>query len=122
MFVKGLDHFNIWASDADVLKHFYCDIVGLKVGPRPPLNFPGVWLYSGDQAIIHVNLGEKPPGDNTGAVDHLAFAASRRAGRVDCTCWSAKEFNIRAQTVAGGVHQVFCSDPNGVKIEFNFQP
>src|SRR6188768_4157988 len=74
MFVKGLDHFNIWASDADALKHFYCDIVGLKVGPRPPLNFPGIWLYSGDQAIIHVNLGEVPPGENTGAVDHLAFA------------------------------------------------
>jgi catechol 2,3-dioxygenase-like lactoylglutathione lyase family enzyme len=121
MFVKGLDHFNIWASDVAALNHFYCDIVGLKVGPRPPLNFPGVWLYCGDQAIIHVNLGEVPPGTNTGAVDHLAFAGTGEPN--DLTARLEREgIPFRAQTVAGGVRQVFCSDPNGVKIEFNFQP
>jgi catechol 2,3-dioxygenase-like lactoylglutathione lyase family enzyme len=121
MFVKGLDHFNIWSSDVAALRHFYCDIVGLKEGPRPPLSFPGVWLYCGDQAVLHVNLGERPRGDNTGAVDHLAFAA---VGEPEVLTARLEREGIKygAQTAAGGVQQVFCQDPNGVKIEFNFRP
>ncbi len=80
-----------------------------------------MWLYCGSQPLLHVNLGDRPAGTNTGAVDHLAFAAVGEPA--DLTALLAQEgIAYKSQTVAGGVHQVFCSDPNGVKIEFNFQP
>lgn len=30
-------------------------VLGFKNGPRPPFNFPGVWLYSGSHPVLHVN-------------------------------------------------------------------
>ena len=36
-------------------------VVGLKVGPRPKLSFPGVWLYAGDVPIVHIIFGKPIP-------------------------------------------------------------
>ena len=42
---EALNHYTIQARDMEKTKDFYEQIVGLKVGDRPPLNFPGYWLY-----------------------------------------------------------------------------
>src|SRR4051812_44721126 len=73
MFVRGLDHFNIWTNNVDPTRHFYCDILGLTEGPRPKLSYPGIWLYCGDHPLVHVNIGETGQVTNTGAFDHVAF-------------------------------------------------
>ena len=33
---------------------FYRDVLGLTVGFRPKLDFPGYWLYSGGTATVHL--------------------------------------------------------------------
>jgi catechol 2,3-dioxygenase-like lactoylglutathione lyase family enzyme len=38
-----LQHFTIEPSDLERTKSFYCDDLGLEVGDRPPLDFPGYW-------------------------------------------------------------------------------
>ena len=62
MTTRGLDHINLRADRAtlDALKDFYCDVLGLENGDRPPLGFPGYWLYSGGVATVHL-LGERKP-------------------------------------------------------------
>ncbi|WP_166295536.1 VOC family protein [Bradyrhizobium sp. 2S1] len=79
----GLQHF----TDLEKTKEFYCDVLGLENGDRPPLDFPGYWLYSGGQATVHL-MGTRKPRDgivvrgtekkyeDTGRLDHIAFAAS----------------------------------------------
>ena len=82
MAVVGLDHYALLSSDPERTTRFYTEIVGLRVGPRPELSFPGIWLYAGDHPIVHVIFGKSIPSKETGAVDHLAFVAR---GSVDNT-------------------------------------
>jgi catechol 2,3-dioxygenase-like lactoylglutathione lyase family enzyme len=121
MFVRGLDHFNIWATDMDATRRFYCDILGLSEGPRPKLSYPGIWLYCGGHPLVHVNIGEVPPTERTGAFDHVAFAGT---GDPDLLMQRFAQNGIKCESrvVSNGLRQLFCSDPNGVKVEFNFPP
>ena len=55
-----LQHFTIEPSDLERTKAFYCDVLGLENGDRPPLGFPGYWLYSGGVPTVHL-LGPRKP-------------------------------------------------------------
>ena len=55
-----LQHFTIEPSDLERTKTFYCDVLGLEDGDRPPLGFPGYWLYSGEVPTVHL-LGKRTP-------------------------------------------------------------
>ena len=47
----SLNHFSIRSLDLDACERFYCGLLGLTKGPRPPFPFPGLWLYAGDTAV-----------------------------------------------------------------------
>ena len=83
----GLQHYTIEPADLERTKDFYCDVLGLENGERPPLDFPGYWLYSGGTATVHLMGTRKPREgivvrgterkfDDTGRLDHIAFAAT----------------------------------------------
>lgn len=134
MALGRLDHYSIRTMRLEETRRFYTEVLGLEVGPRPPLNFPGVWLYNGADAVVHVigidpdnpqalieYLGEKgmdgAPG--TGTVDHIAFAASDAEGMR--ARFLAAGARFRERTVPGmNLRQIFLEDPNGVTIELNF--
>ena len=40
--LAGLEHYTIEPSDLERSKDFYCDVLGLENGDRPPLDFDGV--------------------------------------------------------------------------------
>ena len=83
----GLQHYTIEPADLERAKDFYCDVLGLQNGDRPPLDFPGYWLYSGGMATVHL-MGTRKPREgivvrgtekkyqDTGRLDHIAFAAT----------------------------------------------
>ena len=56
----GLQHYTIEPQDLERTKNFYCDVLGLENGDRPPLDFPGYWLYSGGIATVHLMGTRKP--------------------------------------------------------------
>ena len=108
-------------------------MLGLEVGPRPTFPFPGVWLYQGGVAVVHVvgidpddasglkdYLGDKPAATSgTGTIDHVAFVGSDVEGMRR----KLRGINIphRDRTVPSlDLEQVFLEDPNGVTIELNF--
>jgi catechol 2,3-dioxygenase-like lactoylglutathione lyase family enzyme len=79
----ALQHYTIEPSDLERTKNFYCDVLGLENGYRPPLDFPGYWLYSGGVATVHLMGTRKPREgivvrgtekkyDDTGRLDHIA--------------------------------------------------
>jgi len=121
MFVRGLDHFNIWSTDLPSTRHFYCDILGLREGPRPPLTYDGIWLYCGEMPLVHVNVGQVDSPSSTGAFDHVAFQGNGDPHALTERL-SEEGIDHSSRVVSGGVRQVFCVDPNGVKVEFNFPP
>src|SRR5665213_3545427 len=126
-----LEHYPVLTDDLEATRDFYCRGLGMHVGPRPPLAFPGYWLYLGSVPCIHVaewvtyrahSLGqgipvsERAPG--TGPVAHLAFPA------VDCDAVKAQLLSYGLEfaenRVAGAnLTQLFLHDPNGVKVEIN---
>jgi catechol 2,3-dioxygenase-like lactoylglutathione lyase family enzyme len=135
----SLNHFSIRSLDLPACERFYCELLGLKVGPRPPFPFPGLWLYAGDTAVysnaaVHIigmdpsdpeglkqYLGDKDEASlqGTGVVDHVAFFATGLVETLARLQDSATP--CRERTVPGlGLHQVFVDDPNGVVVELNF--
>jgi catechol 2,3-dioxygenase-like lactoylglutathione lyase family enzyme len=117
-----LDHFNVRTTDLAATRRFYCELMGLKDGFRPNFSFPGAWLYSGDQAVVHVRglePGDPVPGAGTGSVDHIAFVASGLKEMRDRL--TAAGFPFREREVPNlGLKQLFVTDPNGVLIELNY--
>ena len=129
-----LDHYSIRTTRLAETVKFYIDIMNFEEGFRPAFNFPGSWLYSGGQAVVHLvgidpndpsglleYLGDKATGDmtGTGTIDHVAFAAT---GLADMRRrLAATETPFRERTVPTlSLHQVFFEDPNGVTIELNY--
>jgi len=131
MGLTKMEHYLVLSDDIEATRDFYCGALGMRVGPRPPLEFPGYWLYVGDTPCIHVaewrsytahsqRLGlpvsSRAPG--TGAVDHIAFNAEdfdEVLGRL-----TAHGLTPGRNDVPGAqLRQLFLADPNGVKIEIN---
>ncbi|HXN15382.1 MAG TPA: VOC family protein [Usitatibacter sp.] len=146
MDIKRVDHYSIRTLDLEASRRFYTEVIGLKVGPRPPFDFPGFWLYSGDPpadlqnsarnyGLVHLMgvdrdnpqalnnyVGERDAASlkgGTGALDHVAFAATGRQAMVErCRRGNVKFFERSVPIL--GLHQMFLTDPDGVTIELNY--
>ena len=118
--VAGLDHVNILTNDVDACRKFYVDALGFEEGYRPPFDFPGLWLYVGGAPVVHVVERKGSLPGNSGNVDHIAFRArnfDRFAARLD-----AEGIEYEHRKVPGmDLHQLFCFDPHGIRIELNFE-
>ena len=121
MGIAGMNHFTVLSGNLDATKAFYIGILGLKEGYRPPLGFPGVWLYVGDQAVLHVIAGRKLPSEPGGVLDHMAFSASDLSATVKKLESSGIKYDLRKQADSG-TWQLFCFDPSGAKVELDFAP
>ena len=78
----AMNHFTILTDDVDATTAFYGDILGLAPGWRPPLNFPGAWLYADGHPILHI-IGGRPAVElKAGVIDHMAFTANGLAATI----------------------------------------
>lgn len=119
--ISGMNHFTVLAKDLDATVRFYVDLLGLAPGPRPDLGFPGAWLYVGDSAVLHIIAGREMPAQPAGVLDHMAFSAKglpQVTARLDA---EGVRYDLRRQRGAG-TWQLFCHDPNGAKVELDFDP
>ena len=121
--IAGMNHFTITAADRAATLDYYCGLLGLVEGPRPDLGFPGAWLYApgGVGAILHIYWDRPMPAVATGVIDHLAFSATGLKAvkaRFDERGW---KYDLRRQAGAG-TWQLFSLDPNGAKVELDFDP
>ena len=124
--LHGLHHYTLRPVDLEATKDFYVELLGLEVGYRPPLAFPGYWLYTGGEPTVHL-IGPReserglPPREagETGLLDHIAFS---------CTGLAAMKAKLAERGVAyeerviprDGQVQLFLKDPNGVAVELNY--
>ena len=120
----GLSHYNLRAERAlmDELRAFYVDVVGLRVGPRPPFGSFGYWLYAGDRAVLHLSLAEPSEAHRIDArttFDHTAYDCTGRA-EFEATL-ARRDIAFRSASVPGTTQvQLFFRDPAGNGIELNF--
>ncbi|MBV8913077.1 MAG: VOC family protein [Acetobacteraceae bacterium] len=121
MEIQGMNHFTIIAEDLEATRRFYTDILGLTEGYRPPLPFPGLWFYVGENPVLHVIGGRKLPDERAGVLDHMAFTTTD----LPATEKKLQQYGIKyelGQQVGSGIWQLFFHDPNGAKVELDFGP
>ena len=125
MVLRRLEHVLVLTDDLEASRDFYCGALCLEVGERPPLEFPGYWLYLDGAPCLH--LAERAAYEAHAAslglwvgpaVDHVALGGTdydEAAVRLQAAGVDAVE-----NSVAGaGLRQLFVTDPNGVRIELN---
>jgi catechol 2,3-dioxygenase-like lactoylglutathione lyase family enzyme len=116
-----MNHFTVLTDDVPQTVSFYCDVIGLRDGPRPPLGFDGAWLYGGGDAIVHI-VGERPRSElKAGVIDHMAFSATGLRSTLAMLDAKRIKYQCRQQT-GTRIWQVFLHDPNGAKVELDFDP
>ena len=118
--IIGMNHFTVLAEDEAKTLDFYVGLLGLTVGPRPDLGFPGAWLQAGGtQAVLHIIFGRPLPSQRAGVLDHMAYSATGlKAAKARFDAAGVK-YDMRHQT-GSGTWQLFCFDPNGAKVELDF--
>jgi catechol 2,3-dioxygenase-like lactoylglutathione lyase family enzyme len=118
--IVGMNHFTVLAKDLEATKDFYAGVLGLVEGYRPNLGFPGAWLYAGEAAVLHIIAGRPLPADPRGVLDHMAFSATDLPETVRRLKARGSPYDLRRQPESG-VWQLFCFDPNGARVELDFE-
>jgi len=126
-----MEHVLLLCDDIERTREFYCRVIGLRVGDRPSLEFPGYWLYAGATSCVHIadraayrihaeSLGlsvpEGPAG--SGPVDHIAFRATDY-DEINARLQANAVPAVRNTIPGGGPRRFFLEDPNGMRIEIN---
>lgn len=133
MALTQVDHFLIQTADLAKTRDWYVRTLGMTEGWHPDFKFPVVWLYIGEKDVLHLCEGGANVSENrkkylgqqseavsgSGVVDHIAFRAHGLTDTMAHLESLGVEFNQRMVSDQG-LYQLFMFDPNGVKIELNF--
>jgi len=118
--IRRLDHVNLRTANLERLVRFYEDAVGLKQGERPPLGFPGAWMYAGDAPVIHlVGVPEQPTPSGPLRLEHFAFTASGLRAFLARLEQRGVEYRQSRQAGTGNV-VVNLRDPDGNRLHVDF--
>lgn len=135
MTITHIQHYLIAADDMNATRDWYRDVLGMHEGPHPEFNFPVHWMYADGKDIVHIGQNAKNATDNqklylgrlsqntgsgTGAIDHIAFYATGLTATLAHLRKQGIEFKER-RAHDQALYQVFMFDPNGIKVELNFE-
>ena len=132
--LSHIEHLLIAADDIDATRDWYARVLGMRSGPHPDFGFPVHWMYLGERDVVHITQSAKAAGEiqkkylgrtsqdagaGTGAIDHIAFRATGLRAMLE---------HLRAENIAfsqrrangQALFQLFFYDPNGIKIELNY--
>ena len=132
--LSHIEHFLVASDDIDATRDWYARVLGMQPGPHPDFGFPVHWMYLGGVDVVHIGPSAKNAGEiqrqylgrtsqasaaGTGAIDHIAFRATGLRQMIEHL---RKEKISFSQRRANGqaLFQLFFHDPNGIKIELNF--
>jgi catechol 2,3-dioxygenase-like lactoylglutathione lyase family enzyme len=132
--VSHIEHILIVADDIDATRDWYARVLGMTSGPHPDFGFPVHWMYVGDVDVVHIGPSAKNANEiqkkylgrtseksdqGTGAIDHIAFRATGLKKTLEHL--RAEKISFSQRRANGqALFQVFFYDPNGIKVELNF--
>ena len=129
-----IEHFLVAADDIDATRDWYARVLGMRSGPHPDFGFPVHWMYIGDVDVVHIGPSAKganarqkeylgrasqDAGTGTGALDHIAFRATGLRTMMEHLGTQGVPFSQRRAN-GQALFQLFFYDPNGIKIELNY--
>ena len=126
--IVGMNHITIVAEDERQTLDFYVGLLGLTVGYRPALGFPGAWLYMPAARRLCCTC------TSSARCRPRARGSSTTWPSVPPACRSSRPQGPEARFDAAGIvydlrrqagaltWQLFSTDPNGAKVELDFDP
>ena len=132
--LSHIEHILVAADDIDATRDWYARVLGMTSGPHPDFGFPVHWMYLGKVDIVHIGPSAKMAGENqkrylgrtsqgggagTGAIDHIAFRATGLKEMISHLTTEGIPFTQRRAN-GQALFQLFFLDPNGIKIELNY--
>jgi catechol-2,3-dioxygenase len=122
--IVGINHYNLRADEKTIeaLKEFYIEIVGLKLGHRPPFKNGGYWLYANQKDVLHLSFSKNGIVNElnvNSTLDHIAFTCQNENMHIDLLTKKNIKFSIR-EVPEIGTRQIFFKDPAGNGIELIF--
>ena len=122
--ICGINHYNLRAAPEIIekLKNFYIEIVGLKLGHRPPFKNGGYWLYANDKDVLHLSFSKNDITNELhvfSTFDHMAFTAENEMDHISVLKENNIDF-ITREVPEIGTRQIFFKDPAGNGIELIF--
>lgn len=119
--LTSLCHVTLRSADFDRSVRFYCDLLGLRIGPRPAIAVPGRWFYIGDRAVLHMlpRKAETAEG-GAGTIDHYALDADDLPAFERRLVAAGQAFEGR-RLADSDIWQVFLTDPDGARVELSFR-
>ena len=122
--ICGINHYNLRATPEIIekLKKFYIEIVGLKLGHRPPFKNGGYWLYANDKDVLHLSFSKNDITNElhvSSTFDHMAFTAENEMDHINVLKENNIDYIIREVPEIGN-RQIFFKDPAGNGIELIF--
>jgi catechol 2,3-dioxygenase-like lactoylglutathione lyase family enzyme len=132
--LSHIEHFLVAADDIDATRDWYARVLGMRSGAHPDFGFPVHWMYIGEVDMVHIGPSAKAAneiqkkylgrtsqnaGTGTGALDHIAFRASGLRQMIGHLREQGVPFSQRRAN-GQALYQLFFYDPNGIKIELNY--
>jgi catechol 2,3-dioxygenase-like lactoylglutathione lyase family enzyme len=115
-----LDHVNLRTQNVARLRDFYCGILGLTEGARPPFAFGGAWLYCGEHAVVHlVEVTEQPAPVGALRLEHFSFAATDFEGFASRLQAAGIEHRL-SKLLGTETRQINLHDPDGNRVHIDF--
>lgn len=117
--IQRMDHFTVVTNQLGATREFY-ERLGLSAGPRPDFGIPGLWLYAGQQAVLHLVEVAEMPSPRRGAIDHIAFFGGDIVETLRQLRQQGTPYHLVRAPRPWSTWQVFFEDPNGVEVEIDF--
>jgi catechol 2,3-dioxygenase-like lactoylglutathione lyase family enzyme len=132
--LSHIEHYLVAAEDMERTRDWYRDVLGMQEGWHPDFGFPVYWMYLDGKDVVHIGRSARGASDNqkaylgrlaqdsgtgTGALDHIAF---RSTGLKETLAHLRRHGVAFSERRANGqaLYQLFMYDPNGIKVELNF--
>ncbi|HEX2877138.1 MAG TPA: VOC family protein [Polyangiaceae bacterium] len=118
--IGRLDHVNVRTANLEGLVRFYTRALGLRQGERPPLGFPGAWMYAGEHAVIHlVGVEQQPKPEGALSLEHFAFSATGAPEFLARLTELGIDFKQSRQAGTGNL-VINLRDPDGNRLHVDF--
>jgi len=116
----SLGHVTVRSADFERTEHFYCGLLGMRIGPRPAIPVPGRWFYVGDEAVLHVlPRAARAVHEAEGAIDHFALKAGDLHAFEQRLEAAGQPFES-LRLADSDTWQIFLTDPDGIRVELSF--
>jgi catechol 2,3-dioxygenase-like lactoylglutathione lyase family enzyme len=122
MKIGKLDHVNLHTTQLEEMIEWYTNILGMRSGIRPNFSFPGAWMYSGEDAVVHLvggSDGVRIGSEEKLKLEHFALSAEGRNSFETRLTEAGEKFKC-AEVPGFGIIQYNVWDPDGNHIHIDF--